>query len=135
MMMSDIGQCIDGEPPKTAKQLAKEAKKKDKLAKFDAKKSKINEKKDDIEVNLSSLLLLSDMLYLKCLSFYKCFTNINQATKEKEVKENVTFVYDKKTASGDKKGFVAMFGMMLLILISLWEETSKNVVIHTLKSN
>lgn len=72
--MSDVDQCVNGEPPKTAKQLAKEAKKKDKLAKFDAKKSKINEKKEDVE-----------------------------AVKEKKVKEKVTFVYDKKTALGDKK--------------------------------
>lgn len=74
--MSDVDQCVNGEPPKTAKQLAKEAKKKDKLAKFDAKKSKINEKKEDVEVNYSCYFIFIKWYHLMIsLSISPLFIN------------------------------------------------------------
>ena len=49
----------DGEPPKTASQLAKEAKRLEKLAKFEAKKSKMTQQKDaEPEVSVHDITVL-----------------------------------------------------------------------------
>ena len=50
---------VNGEPPKTASQLAKEAKRLEKLAKFEAKKSKmIQQKEAEPEVSIHDVTVL-----------------------------------------------------------------------------